>query len=112
MYGIPIFIMKQKLSLLLPIALVATMVPLAIGQKDGKPKGKNADKIAPSLPEKAFAEAKKKRKLLVFSRTTGFRHGSIPTGLTAMRMMGEKRTRKMRKSKMGRTMRERGGWRE
>ena len=29
-----------------------------------------------------------------------------------MRMMGEKRTRKMRKSKMGRTVRERGGWRE
>ena len=40
------------------------MVPLAIGQKDGGYKGKNADKIAPSLPEKAFAEAKKKRKLL------------------------------------------------
>ena len=92
LYAVPIthIIMKQKLSLLLPIVLAATMVPLAIGQKDGKPKGKNADKIAPSLPEKAFAEAKKKRKLLVFSRTTGFRHGSIPTGLTAMRMMGEK----------------------
>ncbi len=82
--------MKQRLSLILPIALVATMVPLAIGQKDGKPQGKNAGKIAPSLPEKVFAEAKKKRKLLVFSRTTGFRHGSIPTGLTAVRMRGEK----------------------
>ena len=76
--------------MILPIALAATMVPLAIGQKDGGSKGKNADKIAPNLPEKAFAEAKKKRKLLVFSRTTGFRHGSIATGLTAMKMMGEK----------------------
>ena len=82
--------MKQRLSLILPIALAATMIPLAIGQKDGESKGKNADKIAPSLPEKAFAEVKKKRKLLVFSRTTGFRHGSISTGLTAMKMMGEK----------------------
>ena len=80
--------MNQRLSLILPIALVATMVPLAIGQKDSGYKGKNADKIAPSLPERACAEAKKKRKLLVFSRTTGFRHGSIPTGLTAMKMMG------------------------
>ncbi len=82
--------MKHRLSLILPIALVATMIPLAIGQKDGKPKGKNADRIAPSLPAKAFAESKKKRKLLVFSRTNGFRHGSIPTGLTAVKMMGEK----------------------
>ena len=82
--------MKNKLSLILPIALGTAMVPLAIGQKDGKPQGKNAEKIAPSLPEKAFAEPKKKRKLLVFSRTGGFRHGSIPTGLTAVRMMGEK----------------------
>ncbi|MDP7654804.1 MAG: ThuA domain-containing protein [Roseibacillus sp.] len=82
--------MKQRLSLILPVALVAAMVPLAIGQKNGKPQGKNADKIAPSLPEKAFAEPRKKRKLLVFSRTNGFRHGSIPTGLTAVKMMGEK----------------------
>ena len=88
--GIIQITMKQRLPIILPIALAATMVPLAIGQKDVESKGKNADKIAPSLPEKAFAEAKKERKLLVFSRTTGFRHGSIATGLTAMKMMGEK----------------------
>ena len=50
--------MKNHLSIILPIALATAMVPLAIGQKDGKPEGKNADKIAPSLPEKAFAEPK------------------------------------------------------
>ncbi len=80
--------MKNKLALILPLALAAAVVPLAVGQKRGP--GKNADKIAPSLPEKAFAKPKQKRKLLVFSRTTGFRHGSIPTGLTAVAMMGEK----------------------
>ncbi|NIP95336.1 MAG: ThuA domain-containing protein, partial [Akkermansiaceae bacterium] len=70
--------MKKKLSLLLPLAVMAALVPLAtIGQKQGP--GKNADKIAPALPAKAFAEPKQKRKLLVFSRTNGFRHGSIPT---------------------------------
>lgn len=80
--------MKNKLSLIVPIALAAALVPLSLGQKAGK--GKNADKIAPNLPEKAFAEPKQKRKLLVFSVTNGFRHGSIETGHTAMRLMGEK----------------------
>ena len=62
--------MKRRISLILPAALAVAMVPLAIGQKDGNPMGKNADKIAPSLPERPFAAAKKMRKLLVFSRTT------------------------------------------
>jgi hypothetical protein len=82
--------MKQRLSLILPVALAAAMVPLAIGQKDGKPQGKNADKIEPALPKKAFAKPKQKRKLLVFSVTNGFRHGSIASGKTAMTLLGEK----------------------
>lgn len=80
--------MKKRLSLVLPLVLAAAMVPFAIGQKDAK--GKNADKIEPSLPKEVFAKPKKARKLLVFSRTNGFRHGSIATGLNAMKMMGEK----------------------
>jgi type 1 glutamine amidotransferase len=80
--------MKKRISLILPMALAAAMVPFAIGQKDNP--GKNADKIAPSLPKEAFAKPKKERKLLVFSVTNGFRHGSIATGQTAMKMLGEK----------------------
>ncbi|MFP6898919.1 MAG: ThuA domain-containing protein, partial [Roseibacillus sp.] len=52
--------------------------------------GKNADKIEPALPKKAFAKPKQKRKLLVFSVTNGFRHGSIASGKTAMTLLGEK----------------------
>lgn len=80
--------MKSRLSLLLPLALAAVIVPAAIGQKGGDLK--NADKIEPALPEKAFAKPKQERKLLVFSVTNGFRHGSIPTGHAAMTLMGEK----------------------
>lgn len=80
--------MNKRISLIFPLALAAAMVPLAIGQK-GAP-GKNADQIEPALPKEAFAKPKQERKLLVFSRTNGFRHGSIPTGKTAMTMMGEK----------------------
>ncbi len=80
--------MNSKLALILPLALAAAVVPMAVGQK-GK-SGKNADKIEPALPKKAFAKPKQKRKLLVFSVTNGFRHGSIASGKTAMTLLGEK----------------------
>jgi type 1 glutamine amidotransferase len=80
--------MNSKLALILPLALAAAVVPMAVGQKGGS--GKNADKIEPALPKKAFAKPKQKRKLLVFSVTNGFRHGSIASGKTAMTLLGEK----------------------
>ena len=48
------------------MALAAAMVPFAIGQKDNP--GKNADKIAPSLPKEAFAKPKKERKRRTYDR--------------------------------------------
>jgi type 1 glutamine amidotransferase len=48
------------------------------------------EKIDKALPAKAPAEPKQRRKILIFSRTAGFRHGSIPTGIKAITMMGEK----------------------
>jgi len=47
-------------------------------------------KIKAALPEKAPAKPKQARKLLIFSRTNGFRHGSIPVGVAAITLMGEK----------------------
>ncbi len=47
-------------------------------------------KIQEALPVKAPAEPKAKRKVLLFSKTNGFRHGSIPVGVTALKMLGEK----------------------
>jgi type 1 glutamine amidotransferase len=47
-------------------------------------------KIAAAIPEKAFAEPKQPRKILVFSVTRGFRHQSIPWGVAAFEEMGEK----------------------
>lgn len=49
-----------------------------------------AEKINEVLPEKPFAKPKKPRKLLVFSKTNGFRHGSIATGKVALTEMGRK----------------------
>jgi uncharacterized protein len=52
-----------------------------------------ADKIAKidaALPAKTPAPVVKKHEVLVFTRTAGFRHGSIPVGVEAMKRLGEK----------------------
>lgn len=51
---------------------------------------KTLDKIMAALPEKAPAEPKQARKLLIFSKTAGFRHGSIGIGGKSITMMGDK----------------------
>lgn len=47
-------------------------------------------KIAESLPDGPVVEPKKPRNILIYSKTLGFRHGSIPTGVKAFQMMGDK----------------------
>ena len=47
-------------------------------------------KIEAALPKSAPAKAKKARKVLIFSKTNGFRHGSIATGAKSLAMLGEK----------------------
>jgi hypothetical protein len=49
-----------------------------------------AEKIAEALPQEPYAKPEKPRKLLVFSKTNGFRHASIATGKLALTEMGRK----------------------
>ena len=42
-----------------------------------------------AMPKTAPAKPKQKRKVLVYSRTAGFRHGSIPHGIKSMTLLGE-----------------------
>ncbi|MDE0934354.1 MAG: ThuA domain-containing protein [Mariniblastus sp.] len=48
------------------------------------------EKIEKALPKSSPAKPKKPRKVLVFSKTSGFRHGSIPVGAKSIVMLGEK----------------------
>jgi len=48
------------------------------------------EKIRKAAPAEAPATPKQPRKLLVFSRLTGFRHKSVPWGAAALRVIGEK----------------------
>lgn len=53
-------------------------------------KDEHKQKITDAAPAEPIVKTDSPRKLLVFSRTTGFRHGSIPVGIEALRIMGEK----------------------
>jgi uncharacterized protein len=67
-------------------ALVAMNQPL-LAEKipDGA-----GEKISAAIPAEAYAKPAKPRKLLVFSKTNGFRHASIATGKIAFTEMGKK----------------------
>jgi len=47
------------------------------------------EKIKAALPEAAPVKPKQARKVLLFSKTNGFRHGSIPVGVASLTMLGK-----------------------
>jgi len=47
-------------------------------------------KVEAALPDKAPVQPKGPHKVLIFSKTNGFRHGSIPVGVAAVTLLGEK----------------------
>lgn len=80
----------MKTKLIHPLALIcAALLPLAAKGEESAPAGA-AEKIAEALPAEPFAKPTKPRKLLVFSKTAGFRHTSIVTGKLALEKMGGK----------------------
>jgi type 1 glutamine amidotransferase len=81
----------MKPTLLLPLAgAAAAFFLVAAGPDNEQPPPGAADAITKALPEKAFAKPAKARKVLVFSKTAGFRHASIPTGKLALTELGKK----------------------
>src|SRR5690606_33442693 len=48
------------------------------------------DRIRQAAPAAAPAEAARPRRVLVFTKTAGFRHDSIPVGVAALTVLGEK----------------------
>ncbi|TAE76794.1 MAG: ThuA domain-containing protein [Verrucomicrobia bacterium] len=82
---------KMKPTILFPLAGAAAAFLLASAAPDAEqaPPG-SAEKIAAALPTEAAAKPTKARKVLVFSRTAGFRHASIATGKLALTELGRK----------------------
>lgn len=48
------------------------------------------DQLNQAIPESAPVKPMQPRKILIYSKTAGFRHGSIPVGIKAITMMGDK----------------------
>lgn len=81
----------MRLSALRMVWLVVAVILVIEGNRpvSGQPE-QMVEKVTKALPEKAPATPKEKRKVLIFSKTAGFRHGSIAIGAKAIAMMGDK----------------------
>ncbi len=77
---------------LIPCTLTGAAAIFIVAQSPSgeQPPPGAAEKIAAALPAEAYARPAKPRKLLVFSKTNGFRHASIATGKVAFAEMGRK----------------------
>lgn len=83
----------KPLPAFLPVLALVGALSLAFAQHDDPKFEVSADKIAKidaALPDKTPVPVQKKHEILVYTRTTGFRHGSIPVGVETMKRLGEK----------------------
>lgn len=81
----------RALFLLMKKVLLLAILPLAVWGvfAASNPNPTEAELVAANLPERVASPSKKHR-ILCFSKPYGFRHNSIPTGETMLRVMAEK----------------------
>ncbi|WP_372807221.1 ThuA domain-containing protein [Pontiella sp.] len=82
--------MKKAVSALTIAALASCGFAAPNKNKLGPAKPEEVAKVEAALPAKAPAPPKKARKILVVSRCEGFVHKSIPLGVKAIQLMGDK----------------------
>ena len=76
--------LKLKLMLIILILGTGTFSQKLAAQVTAQ----EIEKIEKALPEKAPANVKKTRKLLIFSLSKGYKHGAIPYAATMLELMG------------------------
>ena len=81
--------------ILLPAAALAAVVTLSLAQNEKKENNfdvpaDRVEKIKAAMPAATQAPVKKKHEVLVFTKTAGFRHSSIPSGVECMKQLGAK----------------------
>jgi len=85
----------KSLRLFLPAVSLAAVVTLCFGQNEKKENNfavsaDKMEKIKAAMPAATPVPVKKKHEVLVFTKTAGFRHGSIPSGVECMKQLGAK----------------------
>jgi len=79
------------LTVLVIVLVVAGAVAVAYAGNRGKVlKEEEIKRITDAMPDKPVVKPAKPRKVLVYSKCTGFYHGSIPYGNKAFEIMGQK----------------------
>lgn len=73
---------------LLSLVLLVALASVAAAQDSVAPEA--VKKIEAALPKTLPAEPGENRKILIFTKTNGFRHGSIPVGVKAITLLGER----------------------
>jgi type 1 glutamine amidotransferase len=79
----------KALALLIPTALAAAVFCTAPGDPEGGVSAEVRENIAKALPADPAAPPSAAHPVLVFSKTNGFRHGSIAAGAASLSMMGK-----------------------
>ena len=70
---------------------LAPLAALFVGSVSAQtPNPKDVEKVEKALPSEAPAKPKAKRNILIFNKTAGFVHGSIPIGTRAITLLGDK----------------------
>ncbi len=82
--------MLRSLTLFVVAAIILCLSVFSGAELVAQVKPDIIKKIEAALPAAAPAKAKKARKVLIFSKTNGFRHGSIAVGAKSLAMLGEK----------------------
>ncbi len=80
---------RLKCSFVLGTALLL-LVRLPLAAQDGQIPAEAQARIAAGLPTEPIVTPAHPRKVLIYSKTLGFRHDSIPVGAKALQMLGEK----------------------
>ncbi|MCI0698987.1 ThuA domain-containing protein [candidate division KSB1 bacterium] len=73
---------KKLLLAIWNLMLLPSLVPAQIPPED-------VHKIEQAIPQRASAQPKQTRKLLIFTRAEGYKHSSIPYAAKAMELMGK-----------------------
>jgi type 1 glutamine amidotransferase len=80
----------MRLKRLLCAAVAVLAGSSMVWAADPRPNAKDLEKINAALPETAPAKPKQPRKVLIFTKATGFVHSSIPVAAKTFELMGEK----------------------
>ncbi len=83
-------IKKMKTTVMNRFAVITILFMLLIQTANAQISDKDISKIEKAIPSSTKIKTEKPRRILIFSRTEGYRHDSIPFAAKAFDLMGNK----------------------